>query len=289
MTMLGVPRNSSNKALVPTTYDRFAYNKVWGVETRHHTDRLTAQEARAINNTFNIFIVPVRHGYGLNEDPHALENGNAPSEDDFNYIDKLIEHMEPGDELLVEGVGFDNEKAAHHYLTAETVEALGRIKNNTAGPSDFKELLEAKEELFLDRKNYRVDVIVYGATLALLRGIEATFADMDSYDESRFSGIIGERDEVGMPIDEDDLELGLSIRDKKAVNTVKDRALEKIEEGVGSGEVRKSKLVLLYGSGHTKGLKDRFDTLGIEVMTLAEVEDDPIKRHAGHLALTLSK
>lgn len=270
--------------LVPTTYDRQVHGILYGAETSHHNDQLTAEQAMEINDNFDVNIVPVRHGYGLEMDPEALRNGNAPGVDDYEHVKSVVDAMSPKDVLLTEGVGFDSEHdAPQYFLDADVINVLERVyKSGNADEIDHKKLSMAKEQLSSERDNYLIDSIDYAVKYALLNGVTVVFADMDSYESSRLDAMVGDdgRDSLGMPLDARHLEVANSLREKRATDTVKDVALEKLQHSQMPRSVNggKSRLVLLYGADHADGLKHRFDNLGINVNIIPEAVDDPVKR-----------
>lgn len=277
-----------NKELAPLKDDRYAYNTIHGVETREHNDKLTKQEAEKIKDAVDIFILPIRHGHGLLDDPNALENGYAPGMDDYKYVEDVVSNMFPGDVLFVESVGFDSENDAPHLALKDNVrEAVERIyKSPSMGDAeDYETLRNAKDRLNLGKENYRLDVIDYAVRLALLNGIEVVYADMDSYDSNRLDSLIGQnRNAQGMPLDEAEFMIADSIRNKRAVNTVKDYALERIEELAEwkNKGTQKLKYIVLFGADHADDLKDGFDNLGLPSYSFPQAKDNESKRRAEH-------
>ena len=92
-------KTNMSKELVSLSHDRSAWNSLQGLETRHHDDKLTAEQAANINRSFDVFVVPVRHGYGTDIDPNAIENGNAPSHESYLQVEEIIDEMRPGDRM----------------------------------------------------------------------------------------------------------------------------------------------------------------------------------------------
>jgi hypothetical protein len=276
--------NAMSKELVPTTYDRNAYNTIRGVETRHHDGLLTGEQAKEINENFDVLIVPVRHGIGLDRDPQALEKDFAPGDDDYEHVKKIINSLDHGDVLFVEGVGFESENDATMYMPEENMKETRRraYESNDPNDPDIIKFLNAHLRLVSDRENYTIDALDYAHQHAFFHGIEVVFADMDAYDNDRLEKVVEQegRHPWGEPLNPNHAAAAHALREKKAINTIKDFALEKLEhqpEQEGANN-RKPKLVLLYGSKHADAFREGFSNVGIESHILPPVEDDPVKR-----------
>jgi hypothetical protein len=172
------------------------------------------------------------------------------------HVQSVIDTMHADDTLLVEGVGFDSEHdVRQNHFGQDMIGVLDRVYKTKTAEARLKS----------DRDGYELDTLDYAMRYALLRGISVVYADMDSFESSRLNNMMGEegRDAVGMPSDSRHLEVANSMREKRAANTVKDIALERLKhsqtQGVDDGG--KSRLILLYGADHVGELKDQLTTL----------------------------
>jgi len=274
-----------SKELVSLSHDRSAWNSLQGLETRHHDDKLTAEQAANINRSFDVFVVPVRHGYGTDIDPNAIENGNAPSHESYLQVEEIIDEMRPGDVLFAEGVGlFLEAEQAHQLMGKEIADAVDRFKNNEATDIDRARIKKQLRLLQEQSLNYEIDSIEYGWRYAYLHGVDVVFADADAYELERIGAVVGHdgQDELGRPVDHRHREQVDEMRERRAVNTVKDTAVDRLN--LRPAHAAKVKFALIFGSEHGGGLLDKFKNLGINAeMTPEDEFDEETHRRRLHL------
>lgn len=244
--------------LVSFTGHRKAWNTIHGTELSAHDGLLNAEQASEINRKYDIEVYVGPHGRGFDpEDPDARRY-MMPSEIEYSEVAAVIGAMQPGDTLLIEAQNFyDNHKNFY-----------GRMRDyaETQG-SKFLALIEKQmlDQIQQEREAGTLDAFEYGKQLAEAKGVRVVRADHDAFDVEAARAVSAHMLD---PSDQRNPRSTFAInrdarREYAARNIVKDVALEGLsqdiqpEEGYTSGS-RKPKLVVLWGSGHMKGLEQAF-------------------------------
>jgi hypothetical protein len=234
--------------LVPLSTDRAVWNDLHGNNLRDHGNTLrppTPEEAGRINDRFDIEVHVGLHGM-TPEDIAGNPNGlyGLPTQEEYDAAAGVVDTMQPGDILFIEGRGFNEQPA------------------KPESPND-------DQSLQADREEYKIHAWEYAKRLAESKGIQVAYADHDEYEEEASQNVAGGMYPYMLASpDADERALGERInqqRERKATNTVKDYALDLLpfEEELAKPGERKPKLVLLFGVGHQDNLRNSFAEMGL--------------------------
>ena len=258
--------------LVPLDYDRNTHNTIHDTELRGHNDALTAEQAGLINQSFDIQLCFGSHGIDGQFENEVLDG-------EYEAVKSVVEGMKHGDVLFIEGRGFTqavmepiyqdlDEILPRDSLLKEIVErSMARSGINNDMVKDYRQ----KHQDWLDkmRQQQKISAWQYVAELARRKGIHVVAADLDAFDNQNAK-------ELGFKDPEKNAELGQdeqgqwlddrvdAWRERTARNIVKDWALDHLPPRPLLPSDDKPKLVVLFGSWHSSGLKQAFNELGLE-------------------------
>ncbi len=272
--------------LVPVSHDRAAWNAIHSGEPdsgelRDHNDALTPEQAAAINKQFDIQVYLGAHMFSA-EESRKRGQDLTPEEAGYAEAESLIDSMKQGDTLFVEGYGFkkpvdepvkafeletpkietfdDPYKTMMSGMVALAAEIYKRQDLETV--NDYRQKYGAWLQGL--RQNRQIDAFDYAAGLAHLKGIRVVKADIDAAELQAWNGS-GYEDGRGETINEvgDDGQTfagrANGRREMAARNIVKDWAVDHlVEDFEVASEDDRSKLVLLFGAFHGKGLETAF-------------------------------
>lgn len=91
--------------LVPLDYGRFVFNTLHGTGLEAHKSNLTAEQAKAINDHFDIELYFGKHGTAAGD---LVPWREVPTQRDYDAAAKVVEDLQPGDMLFLEAPGFTN-------------------------------------------------------------------------------------------------------------------------------------------------------------------------------------
>jgi len=222
--------NAPSRELVPVEYGLASFNTLHGTELRYHTDKFTPEEAAAVREGVQLEVRTGRHGFGVD-----LPN-KAPTQEEFREFGGIVRGMQPGDKLLVEGIGFS---VPHEF--------------------SFSNMSELEEACL--RKD--VNVFEYAAELARLMGIEVIGADINAFETSLIVPLLGGKSlfhrsnkAIFKRVD--------AMRERKARNVMKDTALDALHESKARQDGHKPRVVLLFGGKHKNALQKNFLDIGLD-------------------------
>lgn len=264
--------------LAPTTYRRQVWNADNGTQLEHRGDSLTAEQAKRINAHYSVEVHTGVHGQILSTVSNARESIRSlvgkPTQKEYAAVAQIVNGMRPGDTLFVEGIGFRQhmvEPLPEAFFETDTTRPNSEPFNLPAemGRTILRdELAKMAADLEEQRQNYKINARDYALQLAMLRGINVVWADIDAFEREGFSR--NGKAQVELLHSEDPDEAAYAsriqdVREKRAVNTVKDWALKHLpSEGTPPfAEGDKPRVVLMFGSGHTEGLVAKFNDLGL--------------------------
>jgi hypothetical protein len=268
-----------SQELVPLSYARTAWNTYHGADLQGHDSLLNAEQAAQINRQYDIEV-------------HGGFHGNKfvrPTQREYDEAAAVIDGMEPGDTLFIEKYGFRQQPPepiprveAAPISETQVPDPYNRMLGTLAafgisdeqGHSAQDELAEmARSELEALREDDKIDAWDYAESLAEIKGVRIVYADHDAFEQEGLKRVTGGRDRLGLVTGEQqDIELAGRVdasRDRTAVHTMKDWALEHpVPEGAETPH-RKPKLVLLTGKDHLASVETVVDDMGLEATTHA--------------------
>lgn len=285
-------KHTPSTDLVPLTYDRKFYNIQNGTSLEHHDDQLTAVQAEAINEHFDLQVYLGAHGQGGGYDPNDEVFdfvSTAPTQAEYEAASRAVASMQPGDVLFTEGPGFRSQSIRIESDSHESEKLINDFLLLVLGVD--KEGLKAAQLQHLEkqRQGYTISAWEYARQLANIKDIQVVYADSDAFDleaadlsDEKIHNIIRGKDPEGW----EKIRGQSDQRERKAINIVKDWALEHIDEPLPSSG-RKPKLTLLFGAGHAEGLERRIaaNRLDAEVHTMEmSASQHRVTEHIGHIA-----
>jgi len=93
--------------LVPLDYQRYAYNAHHGTDLQHHNSLLTAEQTAQVNDNYDIELYFGTHGAAPAHGTEATHNPLVlPSQKEYDEAAAVVDSLQPGDTLFVEGYGF---------------------------------------------------------------------------------------------------------------------------------------------------------------------------------------
>ncbi len=297
--MIEAPAVSSD--VVPMSTVRAAWNIVQRgnpdhVELPHHDSLLTAEQARRINQHYEIVVAVGRHGFGiLNKPPGLSHVKSLPTQREFDSAGNLVEGLDEGDTLFVEERGFSHQPAEmptweelmEYAATFDAVAngpelpmgakeaagalmTLGRVIVAASSVFKLRKTVHDSQQAQAVRQEYLASAWTYASLLAGARGVRVRHADYDLFNDIAASRQLG-KDRMQQMMS-DDMEGYLQFlricrqRELVARNAIKDWALENLPpEGAPPPQGRKPKLVLLFGAAHKDSLIQAFKDMGLEV------------------------
>ncbi len=292
------PTERVSKELVPQDYGRFAYNALHGTALEAHKDHLTAEQARRINENFDIEVYLGTHGFALDPNDPYSRLGGLPTQEEYDAAADAVNGLEQGDVLLVEGVGFMESEVQsvpqlHEQDLSTSVAAnpafeyLAHLVLQLADQSIELQRKDLEER----RRNYGLDAFSYAIELARLKGVEILYADHDAFEVAANHAVLGKNAldlMAGTPEERAKAPVVHASRERKARNTVKDVGLKRLPVAEQRVEpVRKPILRLLFGRGHKDGLEQGFNEMGLDarfvVMGAREADRKRARKHRGYV------
>lgn len=244
-----------SQELVLHSVGREAYNLLNGTESEPHDDILTAEQAARINDAFDIEIHLGRHGSraaDLSDDPWDRLHLSAQIE--YDEVAKIVDGMQAGDTLLLEGPGFKRQPPAvpeGYFAKSGDAERARLEAGRQSGAHNSWDYLDG---------------------LATLKGIRVVYADMDAFENDAVRELSQGKDVSELtynPGSEAERDLAARVNARRnlvARNRVKDYALAHLPaEGTPPPEDRKPKLVEVIGWEHGEGLEQAFDDVHLHV------------------------
>jgi len=264
--------------LVTFNDSRKAWNTIHGTELPSHNGLLSAEQAAEINRKYDIEIYVGTHGKGFVPELGDTDSSAIPSELEYNQVASVVDTMQPGDTLFIEGKNFRGNRPNFYAQMRSEAEKLG--PESTAAIE--KIMLRQIQE---DREKGRLDAFEYADLLAQAKGIRVIRADYDAFDVEAAKAVsdhILDPSDRGKP--RSDFALATHTRREYAArNIVKDAALDELsqnpnpEEDHAAGS-RKSKLVVLWGGGHKEDLERGFADSHLNAK-MTVMEQTPLEEH----------
>lgn len=264
--------------LVPAADHRQAWNIVHGADLQAHDEQLSLHDAQRINAAFEIEVYFGTHAIGKSDQDYSGNELSLTRDAEYEAAKQVVDGLEPGDTLLIEGFGYEQpgigaKQALGMLRSLEVSLGEGREEKLMAAvPSRY---IEARDEILgyanAMRQEQSDSAWGYAAFLAASRGVEVVYADIDGFTTDALKAIGWPGSSVaGSPMGEDGLSLHKRVdglREQTAVNILKDTALSQLDTGrVKTSELnlRKPKLALLFGVGHSVELSQKISDMGLE-------------------------
>lgn len=298
-------------ALVPLSYDKIAWNGLRKSfnpnlpELEHHDSFITPEQAAAINQHYDVELVVGTHGFGVRNKPEDMPASlGMTTQREYQEVWSVIDSLEEGDTLFVEGQGFDFQpedpitmqqleafknmaetgqemsQASRYEFERVMAQALQGIGGFLLQAGTMVKVAKSMENLVQAeqvREHYLSSAWTYARLLAAAKGVRVRFADFDYYDAMQEQQRTGKDASTTMMSDDlgDQLNFLKSARrrDVAARNLLKDDAIAHLPPtGTPPPTGRKPKLVLLYGRAHKDHVTEVFDELGLHVASVRELE-----------------
>lgn len=286
--------------LVPLSYNRMVYNDMHGTELQTHTDALTAEQATRINNNYDIHVYVGAHGQeddGTNNKANLME---LPTQKEYGQAAAVIDTMEPGDVLFLEGYGHDTQPKPPVTMPDILPGAQAERRND---PLSLQHMMgnvvlgaltniqdiarrHASQELEAERAEYKLSVWDYARRRAHLRGIQTVLADHDAASAESLKALTGGKDlrelraDDSTPAERDLADRIHTQRGQAARNILKDTALANLPQAeMATQQGRKPKLVKMFGLVHKEGLRQAFDDLDLQAAMHTMEMSSPEERY----------
>ncbi|HSX30238.1 MAG TPA: hypothetical protein VLE73_06805 [Candidatus Saccharimonadales bacterium] len=251
-------------------------------EQAAQNEDITPEQAVQINAAFDIELHTGRHGmdvFAVGEYSPRL-----PSQEEYDAVDSMLEGMQPGDALFIEGYGHELQTDEEIDKQAAVYGAMTKQTDNTL-PDAFGSmvrLLHQMEttELQGQRDDHAINSWAYAARKARLMGIRVIKADI-SKDEIVAQGLPGADTLMALtgsldPADQASAAATHAKREAAAKKTMTNWALRHTPQEGGVQKGRKPKLVVLDGAEHRKALEESFTSSGL-VFTSNEMARTPYR------------
>ncbi len=287
--------------LVPLTYSRQAWNETVRAlkpdfqPLAYHNSLLTAEQTQAINDHYDMRLYFGVHGFGLRTKPEGMLHSEAlPTQREYRAVWEVVNELEEGDTLLVEGAGFMQHPPDPTTMAQITQLAAALKQFEQAEPTNFFELttfdtirrvgqfvldrvvtgkihqsLTYQTEAEIGKEGYLFSAWNYAVALALSKGVRVRYADSDYFDELTSIERTGKTPEQQMmssdPVDRLHFLQDVKQRNYKARNGAKDFALDNLPpEGTPKPKGRKPVLAVLYGGFHEEHMVEAFSDLHLQ-------------------------
>jgi hypothetical protein len=315
MVAARVAAAAARAAVVPLTYGREVWNTLQqGIDPSHealphHDSLLTADQARRVNEHFDIELYFGRHGFGMQHVAgDTLPSHILPTQLEYEEAARIIDGLQEGDTLLLEGRGFDRNPPdpittralleayevmsrpvpeSVHTTLAEAFRSIGYLAINMAAAAKYSASIENLANAQTLREGYLGDAWLYAHFLAAAKGVRIRYADYDKYLDDRAAerNGISRSEQVTSTDTSAQLQYlrDLRGREKVARNTAKDVALEDLPpEDTPPPRGRKPKLAVLYGAFHKDTMIQGFHDMNLDVTAHDMAQSSPEERMREH-------
>ncbi len=255
------------------------------------TGPLTADQASEFNRHYDLCLVTGAHGVVGSGPNDTNDPVMTPTQAEYSAAADVIRSMTPDDTLFIENYGYQEQ------VYEPAITRLGKLacqESNARDKTLFGEIIAATiAELEGYRRNYKLTVWGYAATLAVLKGISVIAADRNA-DERRADLTANNGEDVVQEllnnphVDRTQFNRVNTLRERSASMAVTRWGLQHMHAANQSrhaGEPRQ-KLVLLFGKHHEQGLGQEFSNMSIDFRLLCLPDSRLEQRVAEYTAYT---